>query len=230
MQSERTIRTILTIPVNRLHPRLRFIDGAPEGGEVIEPKPAGATPPEVEPAPELGDAGKQALDRMKAERKAALTSAKEAKAEADALRIQLAAKDKPAEEIALDNARKEGETAATQAANVRIVRSELKAAAAVKLANPLDALAFINPTDFEVDRNGEVDSDALNEAIDDLLRARPYLASGRPIPFQGGGDGGAKPEPKPEASLDEQIQAAQLAGNWKAVISLENQKLAGLKA
>lgn len=218
-------------------PRLRFhtqTPGEPTPGvapvvpaEPVVPPAGDATPP-VEP--ELGDAGKQAIDRMKAEKKAAEKSARDSKAEADTLRAQLAAKDKPAEEIALDNARKEGETAATQAANARIIKSELKAAAATKLANPLDALAFIDTSDFEVDKNGDVDSDALNEAIDDLLKARPYLASGRPQPFLGTGDGGAKPEPKPAASLDEQIQAAQLAGNWKAVISLENQKLAGLKA
>lgn len=230
MQSERTIRTILTIPVNRLHPRLRFIEGAPEGGEVVEPPAAGATPAEGAEPPELGDAGKQAIDRMKAERKSAVDAAKTEKKRADALQAQIDALNKPAEEIALDNARQEGRTEATKAADVRLVRAELKAAAAVKLANPADALAFINPTKFEVDADGEVDSVALNEAIDALLIERPYLASGRPQPFLGGGDGGAKPEPKPEASLDEQIQAAQLAGNWKAVISLENQKLAGLKA
>lgn len=227
MQSE---RNILTIPLDRLHPRLRFIDGAPEGGEVVEPPEAGATPPEGAPTPELGDAGKKAIDAMKAERKTAVDAAKAEKKRADALQAQIDSLNKPAEEVALDNARKEGASKATAEANVRIVRSELKAAAAVKLANPADALAFINPTKFDVDENGEVDSDALNQAIDALLIERPYLASGRPIPFQGGGDGGAKPEPKPEASLDEQIQAAQLAGNWKAVISLENQKLASLKA
>jgi hypothetical protein len=228
MHSERA--PFLALPVDPRHPRLRFIDGAPEVGVPAEPVPEGATPPEAAPVPELGDAGKQAIDRMKEAKKASDKAAKLANDRADALQAQLDAQSKPAEEQALDNARKEGETTANQAANVRIVRSELKAAAAVKLANPLDALAFINPTKFEVDANGEVDSDALNEAIDSLLRERPYLASGRPIPFQGSGDGGAKPEPKPEASLDEQIQSAQLAGNWKAVISLENQKLASLKA
>lgn len=228
MQSE---KNILTNPVDRLHPRLRFIDGAPEGGTPAEPPVAGATPPvEPELTPELGDAGKKAIDAMKAERKTAVDAAKAEKKRADALQAQIDSLNKPAEEIALDKARQEGRTEAAKAADVRLVRAELKAAAAVKLANPADALAFINPTKFEVDADGEVDSDALNKAIDDLLIERPYLASGRPVPFQGGGDGGAKPEPKPEASLDEQIQAAQLAGNWKAVISLENQKLASLKA
>jgi hypothetical protein len=83
--------------------------------------------------------------------------------------------------------------AATARANARILRSEIKAAAAGKFADPKDALRFLDLDSFEVDTDGEVDEDEIAEAIDDLLKKKPYLAaqSGKPR-FQGTGDGGSR--------------------------------------
>lgn len=228
--------TYLHLPVDPRHPRLRFLEGAPEGGEPApepepepEPKPDGDTPPEGEE--DLGDAGKKALDAMKAQRKAANDRAKAAEERATALETALAAKDKPAEEQALDAARAEARAEAQKAADARILKSELRAVAAGKLANPADALAFIDLSEFTVDADGEPDSDALNEAITDLLKARPYLAANpNQNPFQGQGDGGAKPPAKPEATLDEQIAEANAKNDFRTVIRLQNQKLELSKA
>lgn len=140
----------------------------------------------------LGDAGKQALDRMKAERNAAKAEAKAHKAELEQLRSAAALKDKPADEQAIETARSEARAEATKAANTRIVKSELRLAAKGVLADPADALAFINLDDFDVNDDGDVDADALNEAIADLLTRKPHLAAAAPRKFEGTGDQGAQ--------------------------------------
>lgn len=127
----------------------------------------------------LGDAGKQALDRMKAklkvERERRIAAEEKAAAAGDA--------------DDADRVRREAETAATAKANTRIVKAEIRAASAGKLADPADALAFLNPADFEVDDDGDVDTSEIAAAIDDLLRRKPHLAA----------QGGAS-RPKPDRS------------------------------
>jgi hypothetical protein len=77
-------------------------------------------------------------------------------------------------------------------ANARILRSEVKAAAAGKLADPSDALALLDLSKLEVSADGDVDADEIADAIDDLLSRKPHLAATgkRPV-FQGTADGGA---------------------------------------
>lgn len=204
-------------------PEETTVDATSTGEEIETPEPEVEAP---EGAEALGDPGKKALDAMKAKMRAAELSAKEAKAELARINAQLALKDKPAEEQALEQARAEARAEATTAANKRIVRSELKAAATGKLANPAVAEKFLDLDDFAVDDDGDVDSDALNDAIADLLKREPYLAAGKPNPFGGGADGGARPTPQPEQSIDEQIAAAQKARNIPLVATLKQQKAA----
>lgn len=157
--------------------------------DLIDPQ-AGTTPPVPDPAPDgeepdgdgvdaLGDAGKQALDRMKAKLKAATERARIAEAKA------AAAGD--ADEN--DTIRREAEAAALAKANSRIVRAEVKAAAATRLADPADAFNFLDLDSFEVDDDGDVDQDEIADAITDLLARKPYLAA----------QGGAS-KPKPDRS------------------------------
>jgi hypothetical protein len=172
---------------------------------------------------DLGDKGKQAIDRMKAREKAARAEARKAKQERDDAIAKLEAKDKPDDEQAIEAARREGESAATVKANARILRSEVKAAAAGKLADPNDALRMLDLDSFEVDTDGEVDVDEINDAIADLLEKKPYLAAqGRPKPKPDRNQGGRGGE---GVSLDTQIAEAQKAGDYKKVIHLQNQKL-----
>lgn len=126
---------------------------------------------------DLGDKGKRALDSMKSKWRTAKAEARDAKAENARLKAEKENAGKPSAEQELAAARLEGQTAATQAANKRILRSEVKAAAAGKLANPALAVKLINLDSLEVDENGEVDEDAIAEAISELLEQDPYLAA-----------------------------------------------------
>jgi hypothetical protein len=151
-----------------------------------------AAPAEVtDGADSLGDAGKRALDSMKAERNASRLEAKEARAEIARMNEAKESAGKPAEEQALDAARREATLEATTKANERILRSELRAAAKGKLADPTDAQLYIDLSEFEVGEDGEIDSDALDDAIDALLARKPHLTAGTPRRFEGDGDQGA---------------------------------------
>jgi hypothetical protein len=170
------------------------------------------------------DAG--AKKALQAERLARKT----AEAELKALRAELASKDKPAEEQALDAARREGEIAANQRANERISKTELKAAAIGKLADPADALVYLNPADY-VDDDGEVDSDAIAEAIASLLKTKPYLAAGTPQRFGGSADQGAKGKLTGPAQLTlqdldrmlpHQIAAATALGQFNTLLGIKH--------
>jgi len=175
-----------------------------------------------EGADKLGDAGKQALDRMKAERN-------DARRENRVLKKQLeeATKKPPAEgeQPDPDALREEGRREALAQADQRVIRAEAKAAATGKLADPSDALTFLDLTTFEVDADGNVDAEELADAIDELLKKKPYLAAQGGKRFQGGGDGGNRKGTQ-TPSLDEQIAAAQKEGRVRDVISLQNQRLA----
>jgi hypothetical protein len=166
-------------------------DVDPTNGPATEPPEVDTDPPGDDgdaPPADLGDAGKKALDAMKAKWKAAEAARK--KAESDLAAANLAnSKDDAAR--ATEQARQEATTAATQKANARIVRSEVKAAATGKLADPKDAITFLDLAQFEVDDDGEIDSDAVAQAIDGLLKAKPYLAAATGNRFKGTGDNGA---------------------------------------
>lgn len=172
-----------------------------------------------EGADQLGDAGKKALDAQKAKWKAEREKRRQ-------LEQQLAEATKPKgdSEPTADQIRADAETAATAKANRRIVKAELKAAATGKLADPADALAFLDLDQFEVDADGELDPDEISEAITDLLTRKPHLAAGTPKRFQGGGDGGAGRGSKPQ-TLDQQIAAAEAAGDIGTSLRLKQQKL-----
>ena len=121
--------------------------------------PAAPTPPaapveadgdddaDPEGAEELGDKGKQALDRMKEK----LRSEREKRQAAEA-RLRDALPQDDAARIA-----HEAEAKALAKANARILAAEVRAAAAGKLADPADALAFVDLAQFEVDDDGSVD-------------------------------------------------------------------------
>ena len=136
----------------------------------------------------LGDAGKKALDAMKAKWKDADKLAKDHAAALAALQAKLDGKESEHQQ-SLEAQRAKDEAIA--AANQRILSAEVRAAAAGKLNDPADALAYIDLTSFEVGEDGAVDSEAIGSAIADLISKKPYLAAqgGR---FQGGVDGGAR--------------------------------------
>ncbi|MGH3784321.1 MAG: hypothetical protein ACRDRO_27795 [Pseudonocardiaceae bacterium] len=183
-------------------------------------KPADDTPP----PPELGDAGKRALDAMKAKWKAERDRAKALETERDQLR-QSTITDEAARKAEAD--RQAAVAEADKRANLRIVRSEVRAAATGKLADPKDALVFLNLDQFEVSEDGEIDSAEVAQAIDDLVKARPYLAAATAKRFQGTGDNGAVgkgnankqvTETELKTMTPEQIVAAREKGQLKDLL------------
>lgn len=142
----------------------------------------------VEGAEALGDPGKRALDAMKAERKAANDRAKAAEARAAELQAKLEGREA---EFTAEQERQRAKDEALAGANRRILSAELRAAAKGKLADPSDAALYINLDDFEVSDDGEVDTDALRTAIDDLLARKSHLAADSRR-FDGAADQGAQ--------------------------------------
>lgn len=141
----------------------------------------------VEGEDELGDKGKQALDRMKAK----LQAERAARRAAEAKLNETSSDDDP------ERIQREADARAVAKANDRILRAEVRAAATGKLSDPSDALTFIDMTQFDVDDDGEVDQEEIAQAITDLIAKKPYLAAQggpktpKPDPSQGEGGRGA---------------------------------------
>lgn len=189
----------------------------------------------------LGDAGKKALDAMKAERNAFRTEAREWKQLAKELGVDDAKglrdlianagkpKDAPKEEpqgdqVDVEQVRREAQLEATRKANERILRSEIKAAAAGKLADPSDAYKFLDLGKFD---GGEIDAEEIADAIEDLIKTKPYLAAATAQKWQGSADGGARNGPTGPQQLTRadlqgmspaEIVAAKKAGKLKNLL------------
>ncbi|MCZ2261578.1 hypothetical protein, partial [Isoptericola sp. QY 916] len=72
---------------------------------------------------------------------------------------------------------RETETKALAKANDRIRKAEIRAAAAGVLRDPADALLYLNLNDIEVSDDGEIDTATVKEAIEGLVKSKPYLAA-----------------------------------------------------
>jgi hypothetical protein len=153
----------------------------------------------------LREAGTKALAAEKARRKAETDKRRAAEARIAELESQLST-GKKGDGPDPDQIRREAVSAATAKANERILRSEVRAAAAGKLADPRDALRFLDLSKFEVDEEGQVDEEEIADAIADLVKDKPYLAatagSSKPR-FEGTGDGGARKAPTGPKQLTE---------------------------
>lgn len=153
---------------------------------------------------------KATLTKVRAENKAK-------EKELATLKAEREAQNKTPEEQQIEAARREGETAAEKRANERLVKAELKAAAKGKLTNVADALVFIDLSSIEVGDDGEVDSDALETAIDNLLTERPYLGAAPTKRFGGGVDQGGQKSAAPK-----QLTRAELANmSPEAIVAAE---------
>ena len=167
------------------------VDAEPGTGETndIEPdEPIEGEPEpndEPEPVEDPTEGLKTALRKERLARREAERKARELEAEKEQ------AGKEPAEQ-ALDQARREAAAEAMSAANKRILRSEVRAIAKGRLADPADALVYLDLDEFEVDEDGEIDSEAIEDAISDLLKRKPYLAASSGEKFRGGADQGAR--------------------------------------
>lgn len=122
----------------------------------------------------LGDAGKKALKAERDARKAAEKERDTLKAEADRLRRSNAAVKGTDLEAIKTEIRAEFQA--------QLAETAIKAEAKGRLQDPSDALLFVKAADIDT-----ADDAAVAKAIDELLKARPYLAKA------GAGDSGGKP-------------------------------------
>lgn len=133
-----------------------------------------------------------ALDKEREARKLADKRAKEG----DGFRAkveEIEAASKSEMERAVDAARKEGESAATQRANARLVSAEARALAAqAQFRDAGDAVRFLDLSDIEVAEDGSVDTASLNRQLEALAKDKPYLLA-EEKPTRPSGDVGQGP-------------------------------------
>ena len=215
-------------------PWLRFVTDGEDGGgvdveSVDDPQDVTADDDatdvdDTEDDVPLGPSGERALEAVKAKERATRAELRALKAEIAALKTPKEGDETPEqvrERIRQDVARE---------FNERLVRAEVKATASAMFADPEDAVAFLNVGDFDIDADGNVDASDIEDALKDLLARKPHLAK------QGGAQSSTKrriPEVPADPArsqstpltLQDKIAAAQKAGDFKAVISLQNELL-----
>lgn len=166
----------------------------------------------------LGDAGKRALEAMKAKLKAEKSAR---------LAAEKALKAPPADAPDVDKITAEADRRASARANLRVLKADLRVAASELLADPSDALAFLDLSQFEPDSQGEFDPDEITDALKDLVKRKPHLSKSaqsgtKRIPVVPADPANKVSTP---ASLSDQIAAAQAKGDVNTVIALQNRKL-----
>lgn len=170
-------------------------------------------------AEELGITPGQLKGRLEASRKWE-ERAKKADADAEAARVAALGENEQAVELA----RQQGRDEATKGFGQTLASARIEAALAgiVPEAEMANVVADLNLGNYLTD-TGQVDADKVA-----ALKAR-YAAMVKPA-GPGSGDGGPQGSPLGTPSLDEQIAAAQKAGDVNSVIRLNNQKAAALAA
>lgn len=153
---------------------------------------------------ELGEAGKKALDRMKVEKKAALKAATDAKRQAAELAKKVAEfEDRDKSELDRANAKAERAAEREVKATARAVSAEVKALSVGLFADPSDAADVLmkDPSKY-VDADGDIDTDAIEADLADLLERKPHWAKPEAAPAPPAAEGDpqkpAKPKPKPD--------------------------------
>jgi hypothetical protein len=168
-------------------------EGEPGEGEPGEGEPGEGEPGEGEPGEgegDLGDAGKKALDAMKAKWRAERDKAKD-------LATKLADATKPKDDgdgaPDLEALRKQARDEANAGALRERAMDKIEAKAARLFSNPEDARLFLADKLDDFLDDGKVDVEAITDALKELLEARPYLGVTQgesKKKFQGGADQG----------------------------------------
>lgn len=151
---------------------------------------------------QLGDAGKRAIDEERRSRRAAEKRVRDLESEL----VKLRERTMSDQEKAIEKARREAMAEATSASNRRLLQAEVRAAAAGKLADPEDAVRFIDLDEFQVNDDGTVDTKTIAAAIQSLVKTKPYLAAGATRPT-GDADQGARGARAP-SSMNDMIRNA----------------------
>lgn len=152
-------------------------------------------------AGEVEDAVEDPTEGLKKALAAARKDAKDERRLRTAAERQLADKDRPADELAIEAAKREARDAVLGEANARIVRAEVKGALAGKVTDLALALAVIDTADIDVSEDGDVDPASVESAISALIEKHPSLAAKR---FGSGADQGAKGRQSVAAQVTQQ--------------------------
>jgi len=148
---------------------------------------------------QLGDAGKQALDRMKADKKASDDARKVAESERNALQARIEELENATRsdtEKAIATARKEAVAEVESRYQARIRASEVKSAlTAAGMVDPEPVLGASQFTALKVTEDGV---EGLDKAVEAFKTAHPRLfESSRPL---GSADGGARGPAQPDVA------------------------------
>lgn len=177
----------------------------------------------------LGPEGEKALQIWKQRARAAEREAKRAR-ELEAELAKLREAQMTEQERAIENARREAAEAARtevlRSVNERLFVAELRAATAGKLTpeaqrdllvDPMVATKLLGFDEIPVTDTGDIDSEAISQAVASFVEARPYLAPSASRP--GGADQGARPNTPSQLTREdlknmtpEQIVEAKAAG------------------
>lgn len=157
----------------------------PETG--TDPEPTEDQPTQPEPTPAADETDWKA----EAEKYKALSRKHEQRAKQNAGAAkeldELKAAQLTEQEKAVKEARDEGLAEGLKNGNQRLIRAEVIAAAAGKVADPEDAYAILTANGalagLEVDTDGHVDTAAISAAVDELVKAKPHLAAVRSPSF-----------------------------------------------
>lgn len=154
-----------------------------------------------EPVADLGDAGKKALDAERARARNEEKARKASEKRASDLEAELAKfreQNQSEQEKAIEAARKEAADAARSEVQSELhkerIESALIRAASNKLTDPRDAVVYL-AGELEVGADGRPDEKAVASAIEQLLKDKPYLASGA-NKVNGSADQGARDRTK----------------------------------
>lgn len=176
----------------------------------------------------LGDAGKKALDAMKGkwQRERDARKALEAQiATANAGKPDTGTTDQPVEADAI---RKQAQAEARAEVLRDRALDKVETKAAKLFADPEDARMILAGQVDDFLDDGQVDIEAIDAALTELLRKKPHLAAATAKRFQGGADGGARngstgPQQLTEEDLKrmtpQQIDAARLKGQLKNLLA-----------
>lgn len=148
-------------------------------------------------ADQLGDAGKKALDSMKSKWQKERDARK-------ALEAKLATGAKEDDQQDPAEMRKQAQAEARAEVLRERALDKVETKAAKLFADPEDARALLASRVEDFVDDGQVDVDAITEALTDLLSKKPHLAAATAKRFQGGADGGARKGSGGVAQLTEQ--------------------------
>jgi hypothetical protein len=177
---------------------------------------------EPEGSESLGDAGKKALDAMKAKWQTERDKRKAADAEVAKLKAPKSEEEDPRAIAEAARAEARAEVLRERALD------KIETKAAKLFADPEDARALLAAQVEDFLDDGKVDIDAIEDALKDLLSKKPHLAAATAKRFQGGADGGARNGTKVaqltendlKSMTPQQIEAARVAGRLNDLLGV----------